>query len=402
MVSLPKEVPEGEKIFSIIARNGTKFTVELAKANGTDQLDVQKSNMLLKSIIIEGNRNMISWRKSFFDFEHRETKRSGSEEINILPGFSSTVQIFDDKSYIVVDKSFRVLRTSTYLQTLSGKSQDVIKKEFQPCVLYNKITKRLEKIDEISFEMTPLSTFKRKDGSEISIKQYYTDKYTKIVTDDGQPILIQKKIEKDSEGKEVVKQPAYFVPEFMCPTGMTDAMRADNRLNQDMASIFHADPREKMRSLKEIATNMSNIVDMKNWRIDISTEPAKFSSFKLPQPSLIFKDNKIEPDEKRDWNRLLKNVSYINMKPLTKWTAFMTESSRDDFNKFEGQLSNYYRRIRVDYARPVIKIITGTQIEGLEDSTTGDDLVFAVTQPDSVYETIKKFCVNKHIPTQCI
>ncbi|EDR22290.1 hypothetical protein, conserved [Entamoeba dispar SAW760] len=404
MVSVPEEVPEDKRNFQIKARNQQVFEVELVPATGSNDLDIQKANMLLKSIIIDGNKKMVSWKKSFFDVSKPEEFTSDrGARLAVLQGFSSTTQIFDTDPYLVIDKSFRCLRTQTYLDSIRSKDQDTIKKEFQPMVLYNSQTKRLEKIDDIDFGKNPSFSFTRKDGSSVSIAEYYKQRYQIEIRDMDQPLLVQKKIEKDSEGKEVEKQPCYFVPELMRLTGMSDDMRADNQFMRKLADLFSADPQKKMDSLKSIVDgNIQNIPDLKQWKINVEREPACFSSYVLHNPQIISKNRNIDVPSNRDWRTDIKNFVFYDLKPLDRWTAIVPSQCMSEFNSFEHQLSNFYDRMKISYRQPNVINLSGTNIDQYKPDLKNSSMVLAVSVTDSIYEQIKKFCVDENVPTQCI
>ncbi|KAL7712522.1 hypothetical protein QTN25_009846 [Entamoeba marina] len=128
-VSLPRALGESEKLIEITARNSNTYKIELVQAEG-NYFDIQKGNILLKGIIIDGNKKMVSWRKSFFDFSNARSFSSNGEDLKVLQGFSSTIQLFNDESYVVIDKSFRVFRGQTYLDTIKNKNQVEVLKRF--------------------------------------------------------------------------------------------------------------------------------------------------------------------------------------------------------------------------------------------------------------------------------
>lgn len=76
-----------------------------------------------------------------------------------------------------VDLSFKFMRTDTVYDLLMQCNQGNIRKEFQASVIgsivltsYNNKTYR---IDDVDFDSTPTSTFKKADGTEISFQQYF-------------------------------------------------------------------------------------------------------------------------------------------------------------------------------------------------------------------------------------
>ena len=61
-----------------------------------------------------------------------------------------------------------------------NKQHDEMSSSIQGLSVVTKYTKNhyLYVLDRIDFEQSPLSTFKLKDGTEISYQQYYKEKYS--------------------------------------------------------------------------------------------------------------------------------------------------------------------------------------------------------------------------------
>ena len=86
---------------------------------------------------------------------------------------------------------------------------------------YNKKTYR---IDEISDDQTPLSTFHyRKEDREITYVEYYKMRYQVEIRDTHQRLLISRPTRRDINRGE--DRPIYLIPELCGMTGMTDEMR---------------------------------------------------------------------------------------------------------------------------------------------------------------------------------
>ena len=68
----------------------------------------------------------------------------------------------------------------------------------------------------------------KKDGSQISFKDYYKSRYNVNVTDPKQPLLIS--MPKMADQRRGFDQPIILVPELCNMTGLSDDQRANFKL----------------------------------------------------------------------------------------------------------------------------------------------------------------------------
>lgn len=111
------------------------------------------------------------------------------------------------------------------------KDRDNFKRNFQSQIIgqtvltaYNNKTYR---IDDVDFEKTAESTFRRKDD-EISYVQYYAEKYQLEIEHPGQPLLVVNP--KDRERRGGQNTPVNLLPELCRFTGFDDRQRNDMKL----------------------------------------------------------------------------------------------------------------------------------------------------------------------------
>lgn len=89
---------------------------------------------------------------------------------------------------------------------------------------YNSKTYR---IDDVDFEKTAGSTFKRKDD-EITFVQYYAERHQLEIRDAAQPLLVVNLKDRDRRGGQ--NNLVNLVPELCRFTGYDDRQRNDMRL----------------------------------------------------------------------------------------------------------------------------------------------------------------------------
>ena len=100
--------------------------------------------------------------------------------LEVWPGFYSAMQWFETGPTIQIDLTSKVARKDKVLpflkEALRKKSPAEVNEEFKGTTVvtsYSKSGKRTYKVERIDFDATPESTFKKKDGSEISYREYF-------------------------------------------------------------------------------------------------------------------------------------------------------------------------------------------------------------------------------------
>ena len=79
---------------------------------------------------------------------------------------------------------------------------------------YNNNTYR---IDDVDFQVSPRSTFRKKNGEEISYCDYYNTRYNIVISDMQQPLLVSRSKPRDRRaGQDEI---VYLIPELCRSTG---------------------------------------------------------------------------------------------------------------------------------------------------------------------------------------
>jgi len=118
---------------------------------------------------------------------------------------------------------------------------------------------------------------------------------------------------------------------------VTDEMRANRDLMTDLAGIFSIKVDEKVKNIKENVTKYvcNQITQDEDWKIEVSGEPSAFNCYKVPKPSIQFKDSTYDLDDSFSWNREIRTRKFVDMKPLIQWAIVYTSSSRDEYYRIE-------------------------------------------------------------------
>jgi aubergine-like protein len=108
---------------------------------------------------------------------------------------------------------------------------------------------RTYRIDEIAWEMSPTSKFTKRNGQELSFAQYYMQNHNRSVTDNKQPLLVHKH---RTRSEEII----FLIPELCTMTGVSESMRQDSKVMQDMAAYMRVNPEQRAQELSKFVTSV--------------------------------------------------------------------------------------------------------------------------------------------------
>lgn len=145
---------------------------------------------------------------------------------------------------------------------------DAIQQALTGSTVVTKYNQKTYKIDRVDFAQSPETCFD-KQGTQTSYREYYKTRYNESINQPNQPLLINKD---RRTGNEVA-----LIPELCQLTGLTDAMRADFRLMQDLAKIVHTDANAKIKEIKNLMECFKNNEKCKEkqklWHLKFNENP---------------------------------------------------------------------------------------------------------------------------------
>lgn len=125
-----------------------------------------------------------------------------AHKLEIWPGYVCAIQDLDGGLLLSCDSSHRVLRSETAHHTIGEvffRSKrfglnflDECRKKLIGCTVLTRYNNKTYRIDDIDTTQTPLSTFKRHDGDEITYQEYFLTQWNQEINDKAQFLLIHR------------------------------------------------------------------------------------------------------------------------------------------------------------------------------------------------------------------
>jgi len=111
------------------------------------------------------------------------------------------------------------------------------RQEFQQrligCIVMTGYNNKTYRIDDVDFTQNPSSSFTRRDGSQITYKKYFEERYHVKITKADQPLLVSRT--KPREIRAGMPELVVLVPELCIMTGLTDKQRENFQLMKALA-----------------------------------------------------------------------------------------------------------------------------------------------------------------------
>ncbi|CAL1300079.1 unnamed protein product [Larinioides sclopetarius] len=342
--------------------------------------------------------------------------------LEIWPGYVTAVQEYEGGVMLNCDTSFRVLRTVTARdlmqevssQTKGGNFRDQVLKTLVGCVVLTRYNNKTYKVDDITWEMSPKSTFKTKDGSEISFIDYYKRSYDIQIKDLNQPLLLSKGKKRETrEGEE--PQLICLIPELCFMTGLTDAMRNDFKVMKDIAVYTRVQPENRQLALQKFVDNVKNNPEAKqvfdNWNVELVSGPVNLDGRIMQNEKIFFGGGAtVIASPEADWGRDATNNNVLVPVPFDKWAVVFPKRDSGKIREFVKMLRNVCPKMGIDVKEPQYIEIhndrTETYCEAIKDIINPTlQIVVAIfpTPRDDRYSAIKKLCcIEMPVPSQAI
>lgn len=342
--------------------------------------------------------------------------------INVWPGYVTAADQYEGGLLLQLDASFRVLRTQTVndlFRSIKNKAQLAdfkaeVEKQLIGTSVLTRYNNRSYVVDDIDYQSSPKDTFTNDKGEKMSYIDYYQNQYSMTIRDQGQPMLVSR-MKTKSAGEEGTEKVLYLVPEFCLLTGMTDAMRADYKIMQEVAKYTRISPQKRIEHMANFVSrvNGSEIARqiLADWGLHVNPTPLNLAG-RILEPQIIhFGGNYSERvSEKGDWNRAATSRSVISPIQLHKWFIFFPARISSEVKTFCQTMIQQARRMGLNFAMP--KPITlendrndtyTKELRGVIDTSVQLVLTVFPQMKADRYAAIKRLCCNEMpIPSQVV
>jgi len=272
-----------------------------------------------------------------------------SYNLELINGLATSIANYENQLLLCAELTHKVLHKKTVLQIMyeiydnSRGNEDFREKAFIEIVgktIMTTYNDKTYKIDDISWEENPRSTFSRggKNPGQINYIDYYKTNYEKEIVDLEQPLLVVLPKERDKRRGQT--DPIKLVPSLCVLTGLSDKMRSDFKFKKELEQFSKVGPSERVKRLSQFVTSFNHNPQVKaelgdKWRMNIGEAPAEIHSRVLPSEELAFGKNIVRKlNAKADWGNDMKATPLLNAVALKEWMVVFPQSKRQIASEF--------------------------------------------------------------------
>ena len=263
----------------------TSNLIDLSKITKINKENIQIKSLIEKLVkmIFDANKGFIRFDDgNYFDYQNyieidnKAKKIKGYSTSSIITNCGLYLRITDKNKFVSGLTAYEKLKEfNKYKDESKQKSKDYFESK---SVLTNYGNLKVYKIETISFDKNPYNTtvpIKNKDGTRIDVTliNYYKEKYSIEIKDKNQPLLII------FEGKNIENKGnlnrRYLIPELVYLCGFDDDDNNKKNIRQKMSEKLN--PYQKMDKIKEINKILTS-TNNKYFKRNNSSEKIKLES----------------------------------------------------------------------------------------------------------------------------
>lgn len=340
--------------------------------------------------------------------------------LELYPGYATSIRQHEADIMLCVEITHRVLRTDTCYKTLMDMQRnpasykDNFKKALIGSVVMTIYNDKTYKVTDVDFNVTPSSTFSKKDGSNVSFVDYFKQVYNITIRDPRQPMLVS--VPSLRMQRAGVTGPIMLVPELCRLTGITDDMRRDFNLMRAIAdhTRIGADKRiERLQRFNSRLQDTKESCDVFNyWKTELDRRLVEVPARTLGQESIIFRLDSagVPAGPEADWSSAFRSNKMFKTVPLQNWFVVCLRGHEGLMKDFLGCMQAAAKTIDFHITHPQTVLVRDdsphSYAQVLQDLVNKDpQLIMCVVSNDRAdrYSAIKKkCCVDRAIPTQVI
>ncbi|XP_053210544.1 piwi-like protein 1 [Panonychus citri] len=339
--------------------------------------------------------------------------------VSIFRGFLTAVNVHDGGILTVTDTIFKFIRKETLRETImrfrdggSPRWQIDAQKELAGTIVITHFNNKTYRISDIDYSRNPLWTFTKKDGSEVSIKDYYYQQYELEVRDMRQPLVVAVSMERDRMTGEY-PPPVLLCPELCCLTGLTDRMRADHLFMRQVASSAKVNPAGRIAQLKQFCTSVNTnprvIDEMGRWRMSMDQELVKVKGRVLSDEVLIMGNNTTSTIKNGEFSREMRGRTLYKPINFERWAMIFTARDEALATEFKNSMVRVGGPMGINFGNPRPFKIENDRAQSyltvLKAIPTEAQLIVCLVPNNNKdrYDAIKRFlCIDHPIPSQVV
>ena len=346
---------KGKFIYTVEIQNYSKVKTINDEDIKKDNLTKQLIEILIKDIL-KSNPNL-DFEKGLFVLKGNKTKiESEKVSINYYPGFITKFIETEKGDFINVSLKNKIESTDNILDYLKKRkywdkyNQDKISKDLIGRLFY--FGKGKKRIDEILFDRNPTNQTTFIDGKNISIKDFYLQKFSIEIKNLEQPLILTKK-----KGPQEKILNVYYIPELCNFSGLDEFQQKDNFFMKELSSITKLTPETRIKQTDRFLDllmddnrkdegQLSSREKSELYGIEVRRPKESFYGYLMAEPKIIAGKKKII-DLKNG-----KRFPLLKKECMTNWLCFYEKENYNDADYLYNSLSKSAKGYEINISEP--------------------------------------------------
>lgn len=390
------------------------------------------------------NMNMKSFLRAMGFFQasatgayvHQDMREMiGQHNIAMVRGFRTACNVHEQNQILLnleaVHKLIQTKNIRAQMKEVQQEAQknrysvtDAIKHAMQGklCITSYGDRKRIFRIEDVDFEITPRSTFKdHKRNRDISYMEYYQTRYEKEIKDPDQPMLLAKENRAKRFDNPDDDGSVYLVPELCNIAGLTEEQRTNNRVKMDLIRSSQISPADRVRHartfLSKLADNSFVSQKLSAWGYSFDKDLIKLKGRILPTEGVGVGTKATQNPQTwprvdastGSFDRLVITERLAKAPELPRLAIIISKTDKQNEARLLDLLKKAFDKIGLDARPRTFRIVEGDNahlycnyLRNLPDETTAA-LVIMPNQNKEKYDAIKKeSSIKKGLITQVV
>jgi aubergine len=359
------EIPTGT-IETTYKGNPMKITV---RQTGTIRADDKNAFQIFNLIFRDtmATLKLQNIRRNYYDPHAAIDVPEGN--LQLWPGYLTSIRAYEhERTLLNVEVIHKFMRNETIYDIAKRFANDTrlredwreaLKREVIGSTVLTDYTNKTYLIDDLDFTMSPRSTFRSSNGQEMTYAAYYTNKYQITIQDEKQFLLVSRARERDIRAGH--PELIYLIPELSRATGLTDTMRANFRLMQNISSYTRLTPTARADSLHRFNNRLRQTPEatrvLNQWNMKLGLDLVDVKARELPPERIIFGEQRMEtPSARAEWN-IRDGVKMYSAIECNRWVFFYPREMERESLNFLKALREAGTRMNYEIAEPLHRAI---------------------------------------------
>jgi len=315
----------------------------------------QYLNIIIKRYFKE--KGFQEWGMNAKFYDPNLTNKIPQFFLEVYTGFKTSCEVYQNFTpKVLIDFSSRILRSDSALYYVkeAKSTQDAREMLQGRSVVASYGNYRMWRVDDVDFTSNPTKRVPI-DGKNISIAEYYKEKYNIEIKDFKQPLLVS--IDRRTQ------KTFLLVPELVQMTGLDEDMRKDFNLMTEVAKFTRLNPDQRMQQIKSLSDPLADYFN-KNYGIKMDLQ-SFVEGHQLAAPKLTLGGDKaFTPDR---GNYQLRDTIF-RPASFDKWLFVYPTNSKQDADYFIETLGKASGAYGIKVGKPVRIEIKEKSPEALKEA----------------------------------